>query len=240
MRWAAGSLLCCRNLLWSSLFSGLLTLLASAVSPAARGGPGPEAAATAAKADLRAVLAATPNPAAGAKLFQICTECHGPHGDGNANGWPPEIAGQHPRVVAKELTDFRAGVRWYDPMERIAGRHVLKTAQDIADVAAFVGSLPPSTATAVGAGRWLEQGGRVYAQRCQWCHGAQGEGSNERFVPRVAGQQFEYLLRQLHYVVEGRRSTMRAQHSRLLERADMDELTALADYMSRLGRQAQP
>jgi cytochrome c553 len=239
MRGGSGILLC-RNLLWSSLFSSLLMLLASAVSPAARGDSGPQGAAAAAKADLRAVLAAVPNPGAGARLFQICTECHGPHGDGNASGWPPEIAGQHPRVVAKELTDFRAGLRWYDPMERIAGRHVLQTTQAIADVAAFVGSLPPSTATAMGAGRGLEQGGRVYARRCQWCHGAQGEGSDERFVPRVAGQQFEYLLRQLHDVIEGRRSNMRAQHSRLLERADSDELTALADYMSRLGRQAQP
>jgi cytochrome c553 len=172
------------------------------------------------------------------RLFQICAECHGPRGAGDASGWPPAIAGQHPRVIAKELADFRAGLRWYDPMQRIAGPHVLHTTLDIADVAAYVGSLPPSTDTAPGAGQWLGRGGRLYAQRCQWCHGGQGEGSDERFVPRVAGQQYEYLLRQLHDVVGGRRPNMRAQHLRLLESADMEEeedLVGLAGYMARLG-----
>jgi cytochrome c553 len=226
------------RLVWSSVLCGsLMVLTASAVSPQPSSVT-PRSTAASAKADLRAVLEATPNLQQGMRLFQICTECHGLHGAGNASGWPPEIAGQHPRVIAKELTDFRAGLRWYDPMERIAGRHVLQTTQDIADVAAYVGSLPPSTDTTPGAGQWLERGGRLYAKRCQWCHGGQGEGSDERFVPRVAGQQYEYLLRQLHDVVEGRRPNMRAQHLRLLESADMKEedLEGIAGYMARLGR----
>jgi cytochrome c553 len=222
---------------WSSVLCGsLMALAAGAVRPQPSAAT-PQSTASA-KEDLRAVLQATPNLQQGMRLFQICTECHGPRGAGNASGWPPEIAGQHPRVIAKELIDFRAGLRWYDPMEIIAGRHVLHTTQDIADVAAYAGSLPPSTDTAPGAGQWLERGGRLYAQRCQWCHGGQGEGSDERFVPRVAGQQYEYLLRQLHDVVGGRRPNMRAQHLRLLERADMKEedLAGLAGYMARLGR----
>jgi cytochrome c553 len=221
------------RLVWGSLVCGsLVALTAGAVNPPDVAAPRSPA------ADLRAVLEATPNPQQGMKLFQICAECHGPQGGGDASGWPPAIAGQHPRVIAKELTDFRAGLRWYDPMGRIAGRHVLHTAQDIADVAAYVGSLPPSTATALGSGKWLERGGSMYAQRCQWCHGGQGEGSDERLVPRVAGQQYEYLLRQLHDVVGGRRPNMRAQHLRLLESADMEEeedLVGLAGYMARLG-----
>jgi cytochrome c553 len=123
-------------------------------------------------------------------------------------------------------------------MERIAGRHVLHTTQDIADVAAYVGSLPLSTDTTPGAGKWLERGGRIYASRCQWCHGGQGEGSDERFVPRVAGQQYEYLLRQLQDTVGGRRPNMRTQHPRLLESAHTEDLEGLAGYMSRLGRPA--
>ncbi len=224
------------KLVWGSLLSGsLVALTATGVSqpPSAAAAPSP---AVSAKANLRAVLEATPNPQQGIRLFQICAECHGPHGGGNASGWPPEIAGQHPRVIAKELTDFRAGLRWYDPMERIAGRHVLHTTQDIADVAAYVGSLPPSTTTALGDGQSLERGGRLYAGRCQWCHGGQGEGSDQRFVPRVAGQQYEYLLRQLHDTVGGRRPNMHTQHLRLLEGVDMDDLAGLAGYMSRLGR----
>jgi cytochrome c553 len=191
---------------------------------------------TSAAVDLRAVLQATPNPAQGVRLFEICAECHGRDGGGDVSGWPPQIAGQHPRVIAKELIDFRAGLRWYDPMQRIAGSHVLHTTQDIADVAAYVGSLPRSTATGLGSGQGLEQGGRLYAQRCQWCHGGEGEGSDERFVPRVAGQQYEYLLRQLQDVIEGRRPNMRAPHLRLLASTDSGDLMGLAGYMSRLDR----
>ena len=221
---------------WGSLVCGsLLAGMATAASPSPSAAI-PSSPAASAKADLRAVLETTPNLPQGMRLFQICAECHGPQGAGNASGWPPEIAGQHPRVIAKELTDFRAGLRWYDPMERIAGRHVLHTTQDIADVAAYVGSLPPSTDTTPGAGKWLERGGRMYASRCQWCHGGQGEGSDERFVPRVAGQQYEYLLRQLQDTVGGRRANMRTQHLRLLESAHMEDLEGLAGYMSRLGR----
>ncbi|MGB6604924.1 MAG: hypothetical protein WBE65_11605, partial [Steroidobacteraceae bacterium] len=56
--------------------------------------------------------------------------------------------------------DFRVGLRWYDPMERIAGRHVLERTQDIANVAA----LAPSSDTTPGPGRWLEQGARLYVR----------------------------------------------------------------------------
>ncbi|HYB65753.1 MAG TPA: c-type cytochrome [Steroidobacteraceae bacterium] len=193
-----------------------------------------------AREELHAALEATPDGAHGARLFAICTECHGPHGEGNASGWPPQIAGQHRRVIIRELVDYRAGLRWYDPMERVAGRHVLGSTREIADVAAYAASLPPSADTTPGPGRWVEKGAGLYVARCQWCHGARGEGDDERFVPRVAGQQYEYLLRQLHDTLEARRPNMRSQHLRLLEACSMDELMGLAAYMSRLERATGP
>jgi cytochrome c553 len=205
---------------------------APAASPA-------EAVRAKAREELRQTLQAKADSAHGGQLFSICAECHGAHGEGNANGWPPQIAGQHARVIAKELVDFRTGARWYDPMERIAGRHVLPGTQDIADVAAYVAALPPSSATTPGPGRALQPGERLYAQRCEWCHGVRGEGNDEGFVPRVAGQQYEYLLRQLQDARAGRRPSMQAQHPRLIASSSMDELASLADYMARLGPAAQ-
>ncbi len=215
-------------------------LLAGVVLDAnAAAAPPTEAVRAKAKEELRETLQAGADRAHGGQLFGICAECHGAHGEGNANGWPPQIAGQHARVIAKELVDFRTGMRWYDPMERIAGRHVLQRTQDIADVAAYVAALPPSGATTPGPGRSLQQAARLYAQRCQWCHGAQGEGNDERFVPRVAGQQYEYLVRQLQDAREGRRPSMQAEHPRLIAGSSMDELAGLADYMARLGGTVQ-
>lgn len=188
------------------------------------------------KEELSSVLRATPDLAHGRGLFSICSECHGRLGEGNASGWPPQIAGQHRAVIAKELVDYRAGVRWYDPMERIAGRHVLHAVQDIADVAAYAASLPPSADTTLGPVRSAARAAGIYRARCEWCHGAQGEGSEERLVPRVAGQQYEYLLRQLQDTIGARRPNMQAQHLRLLEGRSVEELQDLAAYMSRLGR----
>lgn len=215
----------------------MAALVLAAGAPAAPPGANKEEAR--ARQELRAVLAATPDGARGARLFAICAECHGPQGEGKSSGWPPEIAGQHRRVIARELVDYRAGLRWYDPMERIAGRHVLRSTQEIADIAAYVAGLPASSATTPGPARALAEGRGLYARRCEWCHGAAGEGSDERFVPRIAAQQYEYLLRQLHDTLEGRRPNMRVQHLRLLESCSMEELTGLAAYMARLGRPTQ-
>jgi cytochrome c553 len=185
---------------------------------------------------LRSVLDTPPDLQRGRQLFKICAACHGGQGEGRASGWPPEIAGQHRRVIAKELVDFRTGVRWYDPMERIAGRHVLHTTQDLADVSAYVSSLPPAASTATGSGQWVERGAKLYARRCQSCHGAQGKGSDLRLVPRTGGQQFEYLLRRLQDADAERRSNMRPQHQHLTEHLVPEDLAGVADYMSRLGR----
>jgi len=213
----------------------LMALRAASGAPAA-----PPAAEARARQELRAALEATPDVAHGAQLFGICSECHGPRGEGNASGWPPQIAGQHRRVLVRELIDYRAGLRWYDPMERIAGRHVLGSTQDVADVAAYLESLPASPDTTPGPRRSLEKGGVLYVARCQWCHGQRGEGNDQSFVPRVAGQQYEYLLRQLHDTIEARRPNMRAQHLRLIGTFSPEELAGLASYMSRLGRVTPP
>ncbi len=212
-----------------------LLLIVAPIAPAAP--PGGDANVT---EELHATLEATPDTSHGARLSATCRECHGRHAEGNASGWPPQIAGQHRRVIAKELVDYRTGKRWYDPMERIAGIHVLGSTQDVADVAAYLAELPPSPDTTRGPQRWVDKGAKLYGPRCQWCHGERGEGNDERLVPRVAGQQYEYLLRQLHDAIEARRPNMRTQHLRLIESCSMEELMGLASYMSRLDRSAKP
>jgi cytochrome c553 len=189
--------------------------------------------------ELEQVLHAIPDPQHGEALFQVCMQCHGARGGGLPSGWVPEIAGQHPHVIAKELVDYRHQLRWDDRMEKVAGRHLLETPQDIADVTAYVGALRPSLQSAVGDGQSLERGRELYAKRCNTCHGRDGQGSNAQRVPRVAGQQYGYLLRQMHDTVDGRRPNMSAMHVGLLKPLDMGELVGVADYMSRMP-QGQP
>ena len=187
-----------------------------------------------ARQDLQAVLSAIPDESRGARLFALCAQCHGTRGEGIGDAWTPAIAGQHPRVLAKQLVDYRHGARWDPRMEKVAGRHILKSTQDIADVVAYVGQLNAPPASSIGSGEWLDRGAQLYRALCSACHGAQGEGSAARFVPRLAGQRYDYLLRQLHDAVEGRRPGLAAIHGRALRSLDREELMGLADYLSRL------
>ena len=186
--------------------------------------------------DLQAVLSAIPDQKRGAKLFQLCAQCHGAAGEGIGETWTPAIAGQLPRVLAKQLVDYRHGARWDPRMEKVAGRHVLKSTQDIADVVAYVGQLSAPPPTSIGSGEWLARGERLYTAVCSSCHGGQGEGSGARFVPRLAGQRYDYLLRQLHDAIDGRRPRLAAIHKRGLEGLDMEQLMGLADYISRMSQ----
>src|SRR5690349_50598 len=90
-------------------------------------------AASSARTELNDVMRARADAVRGAQLFAQCASCHGMDGNGETRGSTPRIAGQHYRVVAKQLVDFRFGKRWDFRMEGMADKHHLESAQDIAD-----------------------------------------------------------------------------------------------------------
>ena len=120
-------------------------------------------------------------------------------------------------------------------MERIAGKHFLKDGKDILDVAAYANSLPRTGPSETGDGAFLERGEAVYQAQCATCHGVHAEGSQARSVPRLAGQHFSYLLRQMYNAADARRPNMSATHIRRVQGLVMEEFQGIADYLSRLG-----
>ena len=191
-------------------------------------------AARSAKSELSAVLRATPNPEHGAELFAQCTSCHGVDGNGDPNGSTPRIAGQHFSVLAKQLVDFRFGKRWDFRMEKMADKHHLAGPQDIADVAAHVVMIPREGSPGVGSGEFIAKGRDIYSANCQSCHGAAGEGDAARGIPRLAGQHYGYLMRQMYDAADGRRPTLPQLHSERIEPLDFEQVRALSDFLSRL------
>ena len=184
--------------------------------------------------DVQAVLQLMPHPTRGREIFRLCASCHGARDTGLPKGWVPEIAGQHVRVIVKQLVDFRHGRRWDLRMEVVAGRHVLKSSQDIVDVASYAASLTPAQPRAVGTGEEARHGQELYEAHCLACHGRGGEGSNARFVPRLAAQDYDYLLRQFHDAIDGRRPGLKATHAKLLRSFDAADLEGIAEYLSKL------
>lgn len=180
------------------------------------------------------VLGQQPDLTQGAVTFETCSACHGKDGSGLTDGTVPRLAGQHYRVLVKQLVDFRNARRWDYRMEHFADRHHLPQPQDVANVAAYAAQLSPTSRSGIGpGGEGLGRGARVYIQRCQGCHGTLGQGDGGKLVPRLAGQQYAYLLRQLHDAAEGRRPTLTASHGRLVRALDKAQIEGVADYLSR-------
>jgi cytochrome c553 len=180
------------------------------------------------------VLHSQPDDAHGKPLFVPCSACHGLDGAGVDDGSVPAIAGQHFRVLARQLVDYRHDKRWDRFMEHYADEHNLGDTQNLADVADYISHLAPVRSQGIGDGEFTSKGERVYARSCAGCHGVTAQGNNVKGYPRLAGQHYAYLLRQMHDAVEGRRPNFPTSHVELLERFDRAELVGMADYLSRL------
>jgi cytochrome c553 len=214
---------------WAKVVSGLLALAASAAVLAV----------SSAQQELAAVKRSVPNLDRGAQHFETCAACHGPDGGGTRDGQVPRIGGQHVSVVQKQLLDYRHDRRWDLRMEHFADDHHLGDAQAVADVAAYIHQLEPGGPAGQGSGKNADAGAALYAKRCGSCHGSTGAGNDAHAIPRVAGQHYEYLQRQIYDAVDGRRPNFSPAHIRLLAQLEHDDIEAVADYLSRLpGSQA--
>jgi cytochrome c553 len=195
-------------------------------------------AASPARSEYQAALRATPNTEHGAELFAQCVACHGAEGQGFPDGSTPRIAGQHFRVIVKQLVDFRYGKRWDFRMEQRANSH-LGAFQDIADVASYLSQQPRQSAANQRGARKLDAessvlGAGLYRANCASCHGAQAEGDDTAVVPMLAGQHAAYLLRQMYDSVDGRRPSLAKLHAERIKPLDFEQLRAIAEFLSQV------
>lgn len=184
--------------------------------------------------DLQQATRATPDVENGRELFLQCVSCHGGDGSGQSNGNTPRIAGQHYPVLLKQLVDFRHGKRWDFRMEQMADRHHLATPQDIADVAAYVSQLDAAGEPGVGDGTYATEGAFIFGSYCAACHGPTGEGNAKKSVPRLGGQHYGYLMRQMYDAVDGRRLNLDPVHKDKIKPLDFEQVRAVSDYLARI------
>jgi cytochrome c553 len=204
----------------ATLFAALLPMLALAAATA--------------RQDLQQAKRATPDIENGRELFQQCVSCHGSDGAGQSNGNTPRIAGQHYPVLLKQLVDFRHGKRWDFRMEQMADRHHLAGPQDIADVAAFVSELDSQGERGLGDGTYASEGAFIFGKYCASCHGPSGQGNAEKAVPRLGGQHYAYLMRQMYDAVDGRRLNLDRIHAEKIKPLDFEQVRAVSDYLARI------
>lgn len=173
-----------------------------------------------------------------------CIECHGieGHGAGHANG--PEgkfakLAGQQPAYILKQIQDFRSGARRHDQMA-IMARSV--SDEDVRDIAAYFASQKPMRGEGVAQSERVQQARALFVQgdasrgiaACATCHGDQGEGRPAMpEVPRIGGQEWRYLDKQLREWRSGeRRNAPDGVMNRVTRALRDEEIEALASYLS--------
>ena len=189
-----------------------------------------------AKANLEyeEALTLTPDVANGLTIYRECAACHEPEGWGHTTGSVPQIAGQHRKVVIKQLADFRAGNRDSVLMVPYATVESIGGTQAVADVAEYISTLEISVQNGKGPGTDLDLGENLYRERCMECHGENGEGSNDGLSPRIQAQHYKYLMRQFQWLRDGKRRNASEEMTSLSQELGDTEINAVLDYASRL------
>jgi len=166
--------------------------------------------------------------------YHTCALCHTPQGWGTENGYYPQLSGQHPNVLIKQLIDIKLRNRAVPTMIPFSDEIFDKGHQNVADVVSYIASLPMSPKNSVGKGDNIKQGKELYAQQCESCHGANAEGNNEKNYPLLQGQHYRYLLRQMQWIKQGIRKNGDEKMRRDISAFSSTDMQAVADYISRI------
>lgn len=184
---------------------------------------------------IHAALELDHNVERGAALYgQHCASCHGPKALGNAAKFIPALAGQRQAYLIKQLADFTEQERDSRDMHDVVSQAGLGEPQAWADVAAYVNGLPVARFPERGDGEGVKLGEAIFREQCASCHEEDARGDDDGFVPSLRNQHYSYLLRQMRGLASGHRLNVDADLVRFIDSLETDELTALADYLSRL------
>lgn len=211
------------------LFAGLLAgVFASGIAEAAesRGAPriGLEERLGAVMQDATATQAAIK---AGRKVTLFCANCHG-EGGNSSNPDVPNLAGQNTAYLLEQVKKFSDGRRRNEFMQGM-----IKALSDEEKVNAVVYFSAQEVKPHASSNPALASHGKeLFFKICQRCHGEQGRG-NEK-IPRIAGQQPEYLTLTLKRYRDGsgeRIDPFMAANTKNLKDAEINALVAFVSGM---------
>jgi cytochrome c553 len=167
---------------------------------------------------------------AGRQKAQVCVACHGPAGN-STNPVMPSLAGQPAQFISTELFQFREGNRKDPQMTPMAA--TLSNA-DMNDLAAYFSAQKAEPmahktdpANAAAAPKLAQQ------FHCVQCHGPALLGLQH--IPRLAGQQFEYLITQLRGFKAQTRADLDGNMTSAVQALMDNDIDVLADYIAGLG-----
>jgi cytochrome c553 len=151
------------------------------------------------------------------------------------DGAIPNLAGQQRRYLEKQLALFRSGARVDPAMQVVAAHSTIGNQNDVVALADYLAGLDSNPKPVNGSGEHLRVGQELYTHICSACHGADGRGQSGNRVPRIAGQHYPYLRRQIEAAASLHKDLAPPEMTSALRSMRAPEKDALADYISRLG-----
>jgi cytochrome c553 len=138
------------------------------------------------------VCAQAQTAAAAPPKAQVCVACHGPEGKSTLPQFPI-LAGQTARYMYLQLRDFQEGRRSNELMTPMVAGLSRDEMRELADY--FAKQKPPPQPFRADAEK--AKLGKLKADEtlCTMCHLGGFAGQNE--IPRVAGQHYDYIVKQL-------------------------------------------
>lgn len=172
---------------------------------------------------------------AGQQKAAMCASCHGSDGNSPVAIYP-KLAGQSASYIAKQLADFKSGER-SDPV--MAGMVASLSEQDMNDLGTFFAVQVPTAGTAEGSdiGKKLYFSGDANKgiAACIACHGLTGKGMAQAGFPALAGQNADYLKKQIASFRDGSRGNDRNKMMRNIAiKLSDNDIEELVKYMSSL------
>lgn len=139
------------------------------------------------------------DPVKGKAAYGVCASCHGADGTGNKALNAPAVAGQGAWYVARQLKNFKTGVRGSSPKDSFGMQMrpmamTLVNDAAVADISAYIAKMSPKKAH--DAKGDVAKGKAAYGV-CAACHGANGKGVQALNGPNLTIQQAWYIKRQL-------------------------------------------
>ncbi|GAB3627974.1 cytochrome C signal peptide protein [Pandoraea terrae] len=164
------------------------------------------------------------------RLTDVCLNCHGVKGNSLNQGFP-SLAGQPAPYVAVQLHNFANGQRANPTMGPLA--------MTLSDVQITLLS-DYYARQAVAENRFFEPDPKLRAKgeqlvtggSCAACHGARLMGHDQ--FPRLAGQGYDYILKQLDAFAAGTRSEATGTMKSIAAATSPEDRKAIANYLASL------
>jgi len=178
---------------------------------------------------------AAPTLSEGVRLYAPCGVCHQLSAWGSTDGAIPNLAGQQKRYLEKQLAEFKTAARGNTAMQVVSTHRTVGNRHNLVALASYLSDLEPNPKPVEGLGDHLRVGQESFTHICAACHGPDGRGNRANTVPRIAGQHYPYLRRQIEMAADLHRDFAPPEMTGALRGMSSQEKDALADYISRLG-----